>query len=303
LAAIAFALSSTVRGETERASTALDGLRCYYLAAGAIERSSLELLWSVQNPDRRPIPRGSTSIEYVFPSGNVLVEFTPEAAKLDVNAVPVQQLYRLLVAIGEAPQAAQEIAAAIEDWRRPVPQGSPFDSYYLAQTPSFRPPHASIREIEELLSVKGITPDLFYGTYVRSTSAEGPRLVRREGLVDCLSVFGARDRVDANTASPAVLTAVGLSPFAVSALVNRRRAGPLSEQQLNSFVESIGAGGAPLRVEGHSIVTIRATARLRLEGGRLSDLKRTVAAQVKYMPAGYTPSIHILRWYDTAWSN
>ena len=42
-----------------------------------------------------------------------------------------------------------------------------------------------------------------------------------------------------------------------------------------------------LRVEGNSIVTMRATARLRLPDGQLSDLKRTVAAQVKYMPPGY----------------
>ena len=50
LAAIAFSLSSTVRGETERTSTAVDGLRSYYLASGAIERASLELLWTVTKP-------------------------------------------------------------------------------------------------------------------------------------------------------------------------------------------------------------------------------------------------------------
>jgi len=55
-------------------------------------------------------------------------------------------------------------------------------------------------------------------------------------------------------------------------------------------------------VEGNSIVTMRATARLRLPNGQLSDLKRTVAAQVKYMRAGQDPPVHILRWYDTAWS-
>ena len=51
---------------------------------------------------------------------------------------------------------------------------------------------------------------------------------------------------------------------------------------------------------------MRATARVRAANGQLSDLKRTVAAQVKYMPAGYDSPIHILRWYDTTfstWSN
>jgi hypothetical protein len=65
-----------------------------------------------------------------------------------------------------------------------------------------------------------------------------------------------------------------------------------------------GAGGGRLRVEGNSILTLRATARLRLQNGQLSDLRRTAGALVKYMPpTGYDAPVHILRWYDTAWSN
>ena len=60
LAAIAFSLSTTVRAESERASTSVDGLRSYYLASGAIERAAVELLWSVQSPNQARIPRGSS---------------------------------------------------------------------------------------------------------------------------------------------------------------------------------------------------------------------------------------------------
>src|SRR6266536_5438759 len=45
LSAIAFSLASTVQGETERTSTAVDGLRSYYLATGAIERAILYMEW------------------------------------------------------------------------------------------------------------------------------------------------------------------------------------------------------------------------------------------------------------------
>src|SRR5437016_13713941 len=45
LSAIAFSLASTVQGETERTSTAVDGLRSYYLATGAIERAILYIQW------------------------------------------------------------------------------------------------------------------------------------------------------------------------------------------------------------------------------------------------------------------
>jgi general secretion pathway protein K len=312
LAAIAFSLANTVLGETDRTSTEVDGLRCYYLASGAIHRAYLEELWSfTMPPERRRIPRGATAVDYAFPSGNAHVEIIPETAKLDVNSAPVQDLYRMGVALGIEPERAQEIAAAIEDWRRPSQSGgSLFDSYYLSLMPSFRASHASIQEIEELLHVRGVTPDIFYGTYVPAQIATGApaapgarRLIPRPGLVDCLSVYGSKDRVDANTASPAVLAAVGTSPYAISALLERRRMGPLSEDQLGAFLQAVGAGAGRLRVGGNSIVTLRATAQLRLANGQFSDLKRTVAALVKFMPTGYDSPIHILRWYDTAWSN
>jgi general secretion pathway protein K len=201
------------------------------------------------------------------------------------------------------PGRAREIAMAIDDWRRPARDAS-VDRRYLSLGPSFRVPHTSFQEIEELLVVNGVTPDIFYGTWLPGAELDGrQRLVPRPGLMDCLSVFGAVDRVDANTAQPAVLAAVGMSPDAVNALLERRRGAPLTNEQLYPFLASVDASGARLRLEGNSIVTFRATARLRVAGGKFSDLRRTVGAMVKYMPAGFDSPIHILRWYDTAWSN
>jgi general secretion pathway protein K len=306
LAAIGFTLAGTVRGEAERASTEVDDLRSYYLAVGALQRAELELAWAVAFPDKRRIPRGSTFVDYQFPSGVAHVDIIPEAAKLDVNSVPVEVLNRLMVALGLDPGRAVEIAAAIDEWRKPVPDGSQFDGYYESQVPSFRAPHASLQEIEELLLVKGVTPDIFYGTYVPAEAgtgdANGPRLMPRSGLIDCLSVYGAKDRVDANTAHPAVLAALGISPEVISALLERRRQSPMSQGQLSDFMTSIGGSMDHLRVEGNSIVTMRSTARLYLPDGRLSDLKRTVAARIKYMPPGSDSAAYVLRWYDTAWS-
>jgi general secretion pathway protein K len=271
---------------------------------GAIQRAELELAWAVAYPDKRRIPPGATWVDYQFPSGVAHVEIIPETSKLDVNFVPVEMLNRLLTALGVEPGRAAEIAAAIDEWRHPASDGSQFDGYYESQVPSFRAPHASLQEIEELLLVKGVTPDLFYGTYIPAEAdSGGPRLVPRVGLMDCLSVYGSRDRVDANTAQPAVLAALGVSPYVISALVERRRRAPLTMNQLVEFINSVGGSMDHLRVEGNSIVTMRSTARLYLPDGRLSDLRRTVAAQMKYMPPGSDSAIHQLRWYDTAWSH
>jgi hypothetical protein len=48
--------------------------------------------------------------------------------------------------------------------------------------------------------------------------------------------------------------------------------------------------------------TLRATARLRLSDGKLSDLRRTVAALVKFNLPGNTDQkpvgFEVVRWYD-----
>jgi general secretion pathway protein K len=300
LAAFGFALASTVRGEIERASTDLDSLRAYYVASGAIERASLELLWSVMTPTRRLVPQGSLFIDYAFETGVAHVEFLPEAGKLNVNAIPPERLVRLLLALGVDPIRSESIAANLVAWR--TPGVSTLAVPMNLGVPTFETPHASFQGIEEILNVQGVTPELFYGTYAPAppdAPAGAPRLQARPGLVDCLSVFGGKDYLDINTVEPALLLALGTPPEEIAAIVEARRQAPIPGAALGAFPPP---SGFRFQAEGNSIVTIRATAQARLPNGGISDVKRTVAAMVKYMPPGYDSPIHALRWYDTAFS-
>ena len=298
-------MSVTVRGETDRTATSVDDLRSYYLASAGVEKATMELLWSANYGGQdRPIPKGSAYIDYNFPSGVAHVEIIPETAKLDVNRTPVPVLMRLLAALGVDPERAGMVASGILDWRGPGGAGGPFDAYYLSLTPSFQAPHASFQEIEELLLVRGVTPDLFYGTWVPAGNGDPNTspLVRRAGLNDCLTVYGSGGGVDVNTAEAAVMAAVGVSSDAIAAILARRQQSAYDEHMLE-FARNLGAG-AGLRAEGNAIITFRSTARLRLPNGKLSDMRRTVGAQVKYLAPGPDPTpYHVLRWYDTAWSN
>ena len=303
LSAIAFTVANTVRGETERTATAADGVRAYYLADGAIQRAKLYVLWGTnfRNPDGSPrfYDRGTPVLRMSFPTGDADVEVIPEASRLNVNTASPEELFRLLIAVGAEPERAREMAMAIVDWRTPVPEGiSPFDQYYLSLIPSFRARHASFEEIEELLLVKGMTPELFYGTYV--PDAEG-RLVPRGGLRDCLSVLGSANSFDINTVEPALMLSIGISPEAVNAIVAQRRMMPFrNPAQLAPLAEAGGPGFQKLRIGGNSVYTFRATARLRLPDGRYSDLRRTVTSTVKYLPTGFNEPFHTLRWHEGA---
>jgi general secretion pathway protein K len=303
LAAIAFSVANTVRGETERTSTTTESVRAYYLATGGIERALAYIEWgpSHRNPDNTPryFENGMARLNFRFPSGGVTVDVIPESSKYDINAIPPPELFRLLMYLGAEEPRAQQIVAAILDWRSPAPaQGvSVFDQQYLAGMPSFRARHASLEETEELLLVKGMTPEIYHGSYVRDAAG---RLQPRAGLKDCVSVYGSAGPFDINTVQPAVLQTLGISPEMVAIIQQRRHASPFrNTSEIAPLAQFGGPGFARLTVGGgNTIFTLRSTARLSVGEGRYSDLTRTVSAIYKFHKAGYTPLIEVLRWYD-----
>ena len=129
--------------------------------------------------------------------------------------------------------------------------------------------------------MRGVTPEIFYGTYVPAQGEPRPgepRLIRRSGLVDCLTVYGTTVQVDANTADPAVLASVGM-PYS-----GHRRPGAGAQ---GHAVESRAAGAdgrefgpaADLGAPGGQLhLTIRATARVRTGQRAAFGHKRTVSA-------------------------
>ena len=257
--------------------------------------------WGRTHADNPSIKPPVPFYNFDFPEGHVVVDIIPETAKFNINSALPDDLFRLLMNLGVDSGRAQEIAAAIVDWRAasPNPTGE-FDGFYGSLNPPYVAPHARFQEIEELLSVKGVTPDIFYGTWQHAAAGAPQQLTLRTGLADCVSVYGATNRFDVNSATPAVLASIGVPPEGVAAIVQRRRSQAfLTTADLAPFTDVAGPGFAHLRVGGLTIFTLRATARLRLANGQLSDLRRTAAAQVKFLPSTYDTSYHILRWYDT----
>jgi general secretion pathway protein K len=303
LSAIGLALANNVRGETERAATALDDARAYFVARGALERAVLHIQWGrfYRTPDNQLMyfPYGSPSIDLDFPSASVHVDVIPEASKLPLNLAPPQELFALLAAFGEPENRALAITGAIVDWRTPVTPERPsvFDAIYLSRSPSFLPRHASFQENEELLLVQGITPDLYYGA-----SLDGGVSGGHSALRDCVSTFGS-SVVDVNTARRETMIAIGVPPADADAIVQRRRRMPfLDPQEFAELQNSLGPAGTRLRVGGNTMFTLRATVRLKSAGGGLSAMRRSAGALVKFnFPgnlAGKPPGYEVLRWYD-----
>jgi len=300
LSAIAFTVATSVRSETDRTSTDVDSLKAYYLATGAINRAILRIEWgpTFHAPGEKPqftnIP--VVWMNFDFPTGVAAVHLIPETAKLNINQTQPQQLDNLLLALGAPPEQADLITQGILDWRSGSPAGfTEFDQYYMGLTPSFRARHASFREIEELLLVRGVTRELFYGGYVHDPQG---RLIHHAGLRDCLSVYGSIGLIDVNTAEPEVMVAVGVSPAAAAAVVAYRQTTPiLSAGQISSFSDGSPGFGRLQRTQT-TVATLRATATLRVQPGKFSDLHRSVEALVKFLGTTWNPPYHVMRWYD-----
>ncbi|HVT93664.1 MAG TPA: hypothetical protein VHD76_12520 [Bryobacteraceae bacterium] len=306
LAAIAFTVANTVRAETDRVSTEKESLGAYYLAQGSVYRGILWILWGSNNYRTEdgeplffhsPMPR----IHYEYPNGAVDVEVIPEKSKLDINHASREDLLRLLQALGTEPDRANTIAQAIVDWRTPVAGDGPsmMDAYYLSLTPSFRARHASFEEIEELLLVRGMTPEIFYGGF-----RPGPdgTLVPFGGLKDCVSVYGSVSEFDVNTVQPAILSMLGVSGGSIHELLAMRAVRAIPSAGVVGGLLAGSRANGKLVIGGGTITTLKATARMRLPDGKLSDMSRTVSAMVKMLPSQWDPPFHILRWYDSATS-
>lgn len=176
----------------------------------AIGQQDLELWWPRYEP------------YYLRLEGRtVAVRLVADMGKLDVNTLDYAHWERLLRACGvEDPAEITAIANSVADWIDTDSEfriGGAENDYYQGLDKPYMCKNGKLESIEELLLVKGITPELYNGT------------AERPGLVDVLDVTGGADKMDINSASlRAFLLAEGIPPDAVKALGAARRARPIT---------------------------------------------------------------------------
>lgn len=124
---------------------------------------------------------------------------------------------------GVDPYLAKTLAPAIRDWidtdSEPTPYDGAEDSYYLQQTPPYRPANRPLQSVSELLAIKGMTPELY-------------RKLRP--YVSALPEYPTA--INVNTAPEPVLEALSADPSsALKSFVNSRTKSPAkSISDLNS---------------------------------------------------------------------
>ncbi len=160
---------------------------------------------SAEAPERRNIPLGPGRISY---------RITDEESRLSLNRTRPELLHRLLIELDVERETRDVIVDSVLDWRDANEEhrlnGAESD-YYLALPAPYRSKNADFDSLDELLQVRGVTREIFYGR------PEGRSPGKCAGLADCLTV-ATTGALNVNTASDTALRTLGFAQAEVDFL-------------------------------------------------------------------------------------
>ncbi|MBA4064754.1 MAG: hypothetical protein C0501_13775 [Isosphaera sp.] len=131
---------------------------------------------------------------------------TDEGGKLNVNALMAQDKTGavLYAALMQLPGMTEDVADGIVDWvdadETPRPTGAE-NTYYQALASPYRCKNGPLNSLDELLLVKGVTPQLLYGNDRNRNGVQDPgegEGAFDRGLADYLTVYGRAVAVDSS---------------------------------------------------------------------------------------------------------
>ena len=159
--------------------------------------------------ERSPVGAGTFTISYPLGPGSsdLVYGMEDEERRLSLNAASGEALANLLRQVGGAREdEALAVAEAIEDWRDEDQETRPHGAenfYYQGLSQGYDAKDGPFENVEELLLVRGMTPELFHRVAEHFT-------VHGSGLVNL------------NTAGRPVLQALGFGPEGVEGILTYR---------------------------------------------------------------------------------
>jgi hypothetical protein len=297
---VALAFSGSVQIETRTTIYRKEATQAYALAAGGVQAAILEIAYPPAG-DQQDKPRlwkkGQRLVQVPCDHGRALVEIVNETGKLDLNIAGREQLARFFAARGLKPADATQLAAAINHWRNPAgsddQESKALEDYYLDA--GYRPAHNRFGSVEEVLRVRGMSRDIFYGT-AEFSREEG--IQYKYGVGRDMTIYLKSSQVNVNYASEAVLLSVdGVDEELAEPIVRERSNKPFKslEEMAQRLSTSLPEKALPFlttdEVGIYSIVSVG-----EVNGSRV---RRTVKAVVQVAPQPQGAALHrIIAWYD-----
>lgn len=261
LTALIGAFALTARVEALQGKVLSGGVQAQELARAGIEYALVRV--ADTEPTTKWIADGRT-YPWKFAGGQVQVSIVDESGKVDLNQAQSPLLSALIQNAGTPRDQAEQIAAAIIDWRDADPltqiNGGAEDPQYAAAGLPYGAKDAPFESVAEVEQVLGMTPALY------------------ALLEPSLTIYSGNSEPDPLYAPGPVLIAMGLDAGQI--LAQRKVALP------------VGAG-SPLVGAGTGTYSI--DSRARLDDGRSATLRTTVRAGSGSVPGS---AYNALRWQE-----
>jgi general secretion pathway protein K len=225
------------------------GVQVDALVSASLELTAYQLL----SADEKAIP-AQGSFRFRMDNAEVLVTFTSEAARVDLNAASKEMLAGLFEVLGAEQKAAAELADRIVGWRTQSKPGAADDegALYLAAGLNYSPRQAHFAHVNELSLVLGASPVLV------------------ERALPYVTVFSKSADVDVLIAPPEVIAALpGMTPEILNNFLKQRPSLPHDQKAIAAALDPVKATLPETRA-------FRVLTTLRFDNGRRTSSEAVI---------------------------
>ena len=225
IAFISLSLAAAVREEVTLTQDLFDSERAFFMAKSAAEVMFQNLL----NPETlgdAPVRKEGGTYIFSFDSGEAQVHFESDGGLIDINAADDKLLISLFHSVGLSDLLSNQLADSILDWRDvdDVPRlyGAEIDDYGQVIPGQQRlPRNTGFESPDELLLVRYMTPEIFYGHAEFDNAGKTYRRIR--GLRELITLGSGSNQVDVNEAPTDALAALpAITPNIAATVVSMR---------------------------------------------------------------------------------
>lgn len=252
LSVIALSFSREGFVEVATARNTRDLADAYYIARAGIMAAVYQIMQRQFNPgvqqlelQNTPDPVDLGTLTGSFGDGEYIVDIQDESGKININFVPDEQLRTLLDAIGIPKHDADIIADSVMDWKDADSNhrlNGAEDDYYQSLNPPYKAKNARLDTVEELLLVRGVTLDYFYGHSEKTLDGS---IIYKYGLSRYVTVYSMTPSININYAPVQVLMSIpGVTPQIAQAIYERRKVRPFAN--VNEIIQQLPVNIGPM---------------------------------------------------------
>jgi general secretion pathway protein K len=204
-----FSFSVMTRAETYGTLAFKEGMEKKFLAEAGVERGIMEIMYRSVNQKQAVTLVGKevwkldgTAYTVDMGGSGYFVRVIDESGKISLNSLTDTSgiiLKNLLINQGVLPENADIIIDSIQDWKDADDlhrlHGAESE-YYLSLPNPYKARNAPFETLEMLVLVRGVTPEILYGTD------------KKKGIIHFLTLYSTMSQININAAPKEILAAL-----------------------------------------------------------------------------------------------